>query len=99
MRGQRRVTAAIFIIGPMAILPMNGLRSIRAESAPQVASIARSTRLVGWLSLIVAVLGFALVPFVDPEDGLTYGTPWLAASITLTTLLLVAVVVLMVWRP
>ncbi|MBG6056167.1 putative membrane protein [Salinibacterium sp. CAN_S4] len=136
------VTAAVFIIGPMAILPMTGLRAVRAGNAEQVTSIARSTRLVSWLSLLVALIGFALVSFVDPEDKLTFGTPWLLASIILytvavtvslsvvapllgragrhltaastppsnvygriagssglVTLLLVAVVVLMVWRP
>lgn len=130
------VTAAVFIIGPMAILPMTGMRAMRAGSFDQVASIARSTALTGWLSLIVALLGFGLVAFIDPEDKLTFGTPWLLASIILyaaavsivlsgtapllaraastasatrygtvaalsgvTTLMLVAVVVLMVWRP
>ena len=136
------VTAAVFIIGPMAVLPMTGLRAIRAGSPSQVAGVARSTYIASWLSLVVALIGFALVAFVDPEDKLTYGTPWLLASIILyaiavtvslslvaplmtragrhladaatgedtgygrvaassglVTLLLVAVVVLMVWRP
>jgi uncharacterized membrane protein len=77
------VTAAIFIIGPMAILPMTGLRALREGSASQVTSIARSATLTSWLSLIVALFGFALVSFVDPEDKLTFGTPWLLASIIL----------------
>jgi hypothetical protein len=113
---------------------------MRAGNASQVSSLARSTAVVGWLSLIVALLGFALVPFVDPADKLTYTTPWLLTSIILysvavtmslsgvaplmkragakitagtavieygliamlsgiVSLLLVAVVVLMVWRP
>ena len=136
------VTAGVFIVGPMAILPMIGLRAIRSGSADQVASIARSTRSFSWLSLVVVVTGFVLVSFVDPEEKLTIGTPWLLASIILNavavaeslalvapllsraglhladgttadarvygriaglsglvTLLLVAVVVLMVWRP
>ena len=134
------VTAAVFIIGPMAVLPMLGMRSLRQGNSAQVATLARSTALVGWLSLIVAVLGFGLVSFVDPADKLTYTTPWLLTSIILyaiavtitlsgvaplmkragqrladgklameyrsiaalsglSALLLVAVVVLMVWRP
>jgi uncharacterized membrane protein len=134
------VTAAVFIIGPMALLPMLGMRALRQGASAQVSALARSTNLVGWLSLIVAVLGFGLVSFVDPEDKLTYTTPWLLTSIILysiavtitlagvaplmkragarladgklameyrsiaalsgvTALLLVAVVVLMVWRP
>jgi len=129
------VTAAIFIIGPMTILPMTGMRAIRAGNASQVSGLARSTAL-----LIVAILGFGLVAFVDPDENLTYGTPWVLASIILytaavsitlsavapllkragvrlaagtpaveygriaalsgvTAILLVAVTVLMVWRP
>lgn len=134
------VVAAIFIIGPMAVLPMVGLRSLRHGDSAQVALLARATGIFGWLSLVVALLGFGLVAFVDSEDNLTYTTPWLltsivlyAVAITLTlsgveplmrkaaarladgklareyrpivalsgisALLLVAVVVLMVWRP
>jgi len=77
------VTAAIFIIGPMTILPMTGLRAIRVGNALQVNSLAKSTALLGWLSLIVSMLGFGLVAFVDPEENLTYGTPWVLASIIL----------------
>jgi len=77
------VTAAIFIIGPMTILPMTGLRAIRVGNASQVSSLARSTALLGWLSLIVSILGFGLVAFVDPEENLTYSTPWVLASIIL----------------
>ena len=136
------VTAGAFIIGPLALLPMTGLRAIRPGRANQAASIARLTRLFSWLSLVVAGTGFEPVSFVDPEDKLTIGTPWLLASIILNavavtvslllvapllsrashhladgttadagvysriagssglvSLLLVAVVVLMVWRP
>ncbi|MCA0217206.1 MAG: DUF2269 domain-containing protein [Actinobacteria bacterium] len=134
------VVAAVFIIGPMAILPMAGLRSLRGGNSAQVNGFARATNVFGWLSLVVAVLGFGLVAFVDPEDKLTYTTPWLLTSIILyavavtivlsgvaplmkragerladgklameyrpiaalsglSALLLVAVVVLMVWRP
>jgi uncharacterized membrane protein len=134
------VVAAVFIIGPMAILPMAGLRSLRSGNSAQVTGFARATNVFGWLSLVVAVFGFGLVAFVDPEDKLTYTTPWLLTSIILyaaavtvvlsgvaplmkragerladgklameyrpiaalsglSALLLVAVVVLMVWRP
>ena len=134
------VTTAIFLIGPMAVLPMAGLRALRAGSASQVKTIATATALCGWLSLIVALLGFGLVSMADPKHDLSYTTPWLLASIVLysiavtitlsgvapmmtraadrladgtpatgvvpvavltvgSALLLVAVTVLMVWRP
>ena len=79
------VTAAIFIIGPMTVLPMTGMRAIRSGNALQVGSLARSTALLGWLSIVVAILGFGLVAFVDPDENLTYGTPWVLASIILYT--------------
>ena len=77
------VTAAIFIIGPMTIPRMTGMRAIRSGNALQLSSLAKSTALLGWLSLIVAILGFTLLTFVDPENKLACGTPWVVASIIL----------------
>jgi uncharacterized membrane protein len=135
------VTAAVFIIGPLVVLPMTGLRAVRLGASAQVKNLATITGVFAWLSILVAVFGFGLVPFVDPADKLTYTTPWLLTSIILyvvaaalalivvvpvlrrvgarpeteaavardyrlvamssgiMSLLLVAVVVLMVWRP
>ncbi len=133
------IVSGVFIVGPMAVLPMLGLRALRAGAGAQVASLARLTAIVGWLSLLVAVFGFGLMSF---EEDLTFTTPWfltsiilfsvavtltlslvaplmrragveladapgqrskyygaIAASSGVSALLLVAVVVLMVWRP
>jgi uncharacterized membrane protein len=139
--GILHVTAAVFIIGPLVVLPMTGLRAVRLGASAQVKNLATITGVFAWLSILVAALGVGLVPFVDPADKLTYTTPWLLTSILLyviaaslalivvvpvlrrvgarpetqaavardyrlvamssgiMSLLLVAVVVLMVWRP
>ncbi|MTD16370.1 DUF2269 family protein [Nakamurella sp. YIM 132087] len=77
------VVAAVFVIGPMAILPMTAMRAIRAEQGGQVAVLARSTFVFTAASLVVALLGFAVVPFVPEQYGTTLTTPWVLISIIL----------------
>ncbi|WP_207456339.1 DUF2269 family protein [Herbiconiux sp. SYSU D00978] len=133
------VVGAVFIVGPMAILPMTAMRAIRAGEAGQVGLLAKSTSIFSWLSVVVALLGFALVGLAPDEFDLSVTTPWVLWSIILyaiaaglnlflvvptlqraaedlrnggasrypaiaagsgvVSLLLVAVVVLMVWKP
>lgn len=137
------VVAAVFIIGPMAILPMTAMRAVRGGNAQQVAMLAKSTNVFSLLSLVVALLGFGVVGMADEKFNLSVTTPWVLWSIILyvialglmlflvvptmrraaealegagtaaggtrypaiaagsgaASLLLVAVVVLMVWKP
>lgn len=130
------VVAAVFIVGPMAILPMSALRFIRAGHFDLVASLTKSTRLFTYLSLAVVVLGFGLMSMADPRYDLSITTPWILISLVLyvaafvlnmavvlpaltrattdansdgygriaggsgiVAVLLVAVTVLMVWKP
>ena len=51
------VVAAVFIVGPLAILPMTAMRAIRAGQGQQVDVLARSTFLLSLLSLLVARAG------------------------------------------
>jgi len=53
------VILAVFIVGPMAVLPHTGLRALRVHDAKQVRNISRSVGIFAWLSLLVFVLGFA----------------------------------------
>lgn len=53
------VILAVFIIGPMALLPHTGLRALRNLDAKQVRGLARSVAIFSWASLVVFVLGFA----------------------------------------
>lgn len=133
------VVSAVFIVGPMAILPMTAMRAVRAGNADQVGVLAKSTNLTSLLSLLVIVFGFGAMSLADKKYDLSITTPWILWSLILyavalgltlflvvptmrraadalrdgtasrypaiaagsgvATLLLVAVVVLMVWKP
>ena len=73
------VVAAVFIVGPMAILPMTAMRAIRAGNGQQVDTLARSTFVFSLLSLVVVVFGFGILPF--SKYGTTVTTPWVLASL------------------
>lgn len=75
------VVAAVFIVGPMAILPMTAMRSIRAGEAGQVATLAKSVNLFTLLSIVVAFFGFGALGVADPEDGFSFGSTWVLLSI------------------
>ena len=138
------VVSAVFIVGPMAILPMTAMRAVRAGNAGQVEVLAKSTNLISLLSLLVVFFGFGVMGLADKKYDLSVTTPWILWSIILyvvalgltlflvvptmrraaeairgaenseaatskypaiaagsgvASLLLVAVVVLMVWKP
>jgi len=73
------VVTAVFIIGPMAILPMTAMRAIRTGHGHQVGSLAKSTFVFSLLSLITAILGFGVIG----TWKLSVLTPWVLWSIIL----------------
>ena len=77
------VVAAVFIVGPMAILPQTALRAIRAEQGGMVEVLARSTMIFTLVSLLVAVFGFGALGTSPKRYGLTITTPWLLSSLIL----------------
>src|SRR3712207_9226340 len=77
------VVTAVFLVGPMAILPMTALRAVRAGEWSTVAILARSTRVFSLASLLVAVLGFGVVGTADEEFDLSVTTDWVLISIVL----------------
>ena len=77
------VVTAVFLVGPMAILPMTGLRALRAGEWSMVATLATSTRVFSLASVLVAVLGFGVVGMADERFDLSVTTPWVLASIVL----------------
>ncbi len=91
------VVGAVFIVGPMAILPMTGLRALRAGNQAQATTLARSTFVFALLSLLVFVLGFGVTGTSDPKYGLSIVTPWILASVILY--LVAAVLVVFVTVP
>ena len=82
------VVTAVFLVGPMAILPMTALRAVRAGERTTVAILARSTRVFSLLSLLVAVLGFGVVGTAGEQFGLSLTTDWVLTSIVLYLLAL-----------
>lgn len=54
------VITAVFIVGPMAIIPMTGLRTLRSGNASAVRSLAKSTAIFSWLSLLTFLFGFGV---------------------------------------
>jgi len=74
------VATAVFIIGPMAILPMTGLRAIRAGNAGQVKTLATSVQIFSWISLAVVVFGFGALGTSDPKYHLSFTTSWIWIS-------------------
>jgi len=74
------VGTAVFIVGPMAIIPMTGLRALRSGNTAQVRTLARSTMIFSWLSLLTFVFGFGAMSMADPKYGLSFTTPWILWS-------------------
>lgn len=83
------VASAVFIIGPMAIMPMTTLRSLRNGDTERVHAAARSIKLLSYLSLVAVVTGFGILGMVGDEWGLSTTTPWVLASIILYLVALV----------
>lgn len=78
------VVGAVFIVGPMAILPMTAMRAVRAGQGAQVAVLAKSTFIFSLLSLVVALLGFGVVGVSTHDTKIS--TPWVLISIILYAL-------------
>jgi uncharacterized membrane protein len=77
------VVGAVFVVGPMAVLPMTAMRAVRAGSAPVVDLLARSTRIFSLASLVVAFLGFAVLGVVAKTDKISVTTGWVLTAIVL----------------
>jgi uncharacterized membrane protein len=75
------VIAAVFLIGPMAIAPMMGMRAIRRHDARGAHEAARTTTLYTLLSLVVAGLGFVLIGVSNGRWS--FGDSWVTISATL----------------
>jgi uncharacterized membrane protein len=75
------VVAAVFLIGPLVVIPMSGLRAIRVGDLSAVRNAARQTTLYGLLAILVFALGAAVVP--TESEHYNFGTPWVTISMTL----------------
>lgn len=77
------VVTAVFLVGPMAVIPMTTLKALRAGNASAVLQGARSTFIFSLGSLLVFLLGFAVIGMAPKEWDLSVGTPWVLISIVL----------------
>lgn len=96
------VATVVFLIGPIAILPLTSLGSLQAGDSKTTAATARTLRLFSYLSLLVIVTGFAIMGMADPAYNLSITTPWVMTSFVLyvgATLLTLTVVVRSFQRP
>ncbi|SDP21105.1 Predicted integral membrane protein [Nakamurella panacisegetis] len=75
------VVAAVFIVGPMAILPQTAMKAIRAGEGAIVERVARSTMIFSLLSLLVAVLGFGALATADKSNDWSISTPWVLIAL------------------
>jgi uncharacterized membrane protein len=90
------VLLAIFLIGPLAMIPMTALRSIRRRQAAQLHGAARQTMIYGLASIAVFLLGFAIVGTEPAAHKISLGAPWLTISMTLYVIALVLVLAVLV---
>ncbi len=71
---------AIFAVGPLVGAASVAARGVRAGDAAAVASSARTVRLYGYLSILVALLGLGLV---QPKWNAKFSYPWVWISLLL----------------
>ncbi|MGV8885434.1 MAG: DUF2269 family protein [Microbacteriaceae bacterium] len=83
------IVTAVFIVGPMAIIPMTALRALRGGHAAQAASLAKSTRVFSLLSLLTVVFGFGAMSLAPERYDLSITTPWILWSLVLYAVALV----------
>ena len=84
------VVAAVFIVGPLAIMPMTALRTLRTGDTARAATAAKGMRLFSYLALLVAITGFGVMGMSDPQYDLTITTPWVLTSLILYAVALLA---------
>ncbi|WP_395638351.1 conjugal transfer protein TrbL [Pseudolysinimonas sp.] len=75
------IAGAVFVVGPMVLLPMFALRALRAGDGAQVRRFAGSALGFGIAAVVVAAIGFGVLAMADPERGWTLTTPWILGSI------------------
>ena len=78
------VVGAVFVFGPLAVLPMTGLRAMRTGGSAQVRGLSHSLSIFAWLSLVVALAGIAYIPLAPERWHLSLTTGWVLWSIVLT---------------
>ena len=82
------IALAVFVIGPMAILPHTGLAALRQGNVGAVRAIERSTTIFAFVSLVVFMLGFAALGVAPKSEGWSFSDPWITWSMLLSVVAL-----------
>lgn len=73
------VVLAVFLIGPVAMIPMTAMRSIRHRDAAAVRGAARQTMVFGFGSILVFLFGFGVIG--SKPDWFSFSSDlWLSVS-------------------
>lgn len=85
------VAAAVFLLGPLVFAASASPRALRQgpAGAGTLRFLASTTRIYGWASLLVVVLGLAAVRH---QDGFAFSQAWVWVSLVLTVLAIAAFV-------
>jgi len=75
------IVAAVFLVGPMAILPMTALRFIRAGQPGPVTVLAKSVSFFSLLSVLVILFGFGALSLSDPDRNYSLASTWIWLSL------------------
>ena len=74
---------ALFVIGPLAVAGVTSPRLARAGRADALRSAQRTTRLYALASLVVVLLGTAMIGLGDTGDAWEMSQLWVSASYAL----------------
>ena len=77
------IGTAVFIVGPMAIVPMTAMRALRAGNAGQVRTLATSTFVLSLLSLLTFLFGFGAMGMAPKQYDISFADTWIWLSIVL----------------
>ena len=74
---------ALFVVGPLAVAAVTSGRLVKAGNADGLRSAMRTTRLYALASVIVVLLGSAMIGLGDTGEAWDMGQLWVSASYAL----------------
>ena len=90
------VLGAVFVIGPLAVLPMAALRLIREGDAAAVPALSRTISILGWFAVAVGALGAGAFHTISDEFRTRLGTGWFVSSLVLTLVAIILILAVVV---
>lgn len=75
------VLGAVFVVGPLTVLPMLGLRAIREGDRAQIRGMARSTVGFASVAVVTGCLGFGVMSTAEGAHPPTLASTWILWSI------------------